>query len=290
MNNQFFTLNNDNQEYQKEVIQVGILNKILLPNEDQIHLEVTEIEKNLGARWIEETETYLEIAGGKIGVLAAEFKLNAINQLQTAAEQLSTNPTPCANYLTGLKLFYAFKNGKFTLYYRPVKFCNLSKSYGQGSQLFGQYKLYENANSYFKYSDPNFVEVTDAAEKQAILAEIDAYKIQIKIKHRDTDPLAPFISSVDISGDVCSVIFSFQEMLALGLASYGTSNIRIWNSVEVISYNLDQWNKHGLLLSTENVTSSGGSINVYAYQGSFANLSHMCPPSCIGDFTFRLKA
>lgn len=291
MNNQFLILKGYSTKIQNTVIQVGLLKKTVISNEEELHLEITEIDKKIAEPMIEESVNYLEINGNSIGLLAMEIPLLAFDSLWQKAGEIDPYPDSCTSYITGFKMFYAVREGVFTLYFRPVKFCLLSKCYGQGAQLFGRYKLHEVSSTYYKYVQPAFVEVTDSNEKNTILTEFANYRNLVKIRHRDGDTdRTPFIAESDITGDVCATIFSFQEVFALAEASSSSVNIRFWNSIEDVTYNNDRWNKHGLLLSTEVVTYAGPVISVHTYCGSFANLSHMCPPSCTGDLLFRLKA
>jgi hypothetical protein len=259
----------------------------LLPGEDQIYLKTSEVDSEVAERMIESAGNFIQVNGKPIVQQAAQPRTEALRNLQVIAKNISTHPEPCTNYITGLKIFYAIRNNAFVLYYRPVKFCRTSIYPGPGNKKYGNYDSHENINSYYYYDGTDFVEETDSEKLQDIKNHIGSYQdavYGIRIRHKilAETPFAPYAAD-----DVTAVTFSFQEFFALIEANSLTNVIRIWNVIEGTEYPNSTDILHALLLSTESIISLDGNVIVYGFAKSFANLSHLCPPSC-NKFQYQL--
>jgi hypothetical protein len=259
----------------------------LLPEEDQIYLKTSEVDYEVAERMIESAGNFIQVNGKPIVQQAAQPRTEALRNLQIVAKTISTHPEPCTNYITGLKIFYAIRNNAFVLYYRPIKFCRTSVYHGAGNKRYGNYDSHENLNSYYYYDGTDFVEETDSEKLKEIKNHIGTYQDVvngIKIRHNilAETPFTPYAPD-----DVTAVTFSFQEFFALMEANSLTNVIRIWNVIEGSEYPNSTYILHALLLSTESIISVGGNVIVYGFAKSFANLSHLCPPSC-NKFQYQL--
>lgn len=264
----------------------------VLPDEDEIYLMISAVDPKDAERYIETAGDFIWINNNPIIQQAAQPRIQAIRDLQAIAKSIPTNPEPCNNYITGLKIFYGIKNTAFILYYRPVKFCRSSLYDIGGRETWGTYQVYQDVNSYYYYDGTDFINETDAAKLQIIKDEINAYQdINNGVKIRRSQIVgtqrSSFIKSAHRSGDVESVTFSFQEFFALMDANPVSNVIRIWNVIKGREHPNENL-VHDLLLSAESIVSINGDVQIPTFTGPFADLSHLCPPSCNGDFDFRL--
>lgn len=260
-------------------------------DEDTLYLETSTVSRTAAEAMVNESPKTIKIHGKNINVKAIEIDTLALDGLCTLAKQLAPGVT-CSNFITGFRIFYSV-NKEFTLYFKPVKFCRDSHTYGQGGQHFGHYKMYESL-TYYKYNGgPNFTEVLTLGETQSINDSIDVFKRTATTIMR-SGSFGPFRDLPDLKGDVKSLIFCFQEVNSLRKANKPDKYVRFWNAIEKIPHLNAMEAKHILLLSIQDFVSSGQTINIPTYSGELANLSHLCPPSCGTTasngtiYTFRL--
>lgn len=267
--------------------------------EDHLLIPVLGTNSETAAReiWLSKLCLGVGSANTPLALQAAVISTAAVAALAATATAMSCAlpPAACQGTVTGLKIMYALNGNSLVLYYKPLKFCRASRGFGQGVQYFGQYQVSEATDLYtYSAASSSFVPVTGAAIQQAT-TEINAYqqtKTGIQIVRSDTRRTG-FVDTPTIVGDVKSLIFPIQELLAIGKSPGNKGNIYLWNSIsEISSPGETPLVKHTLLLSSDDVTQSGNIVYVSALGSAFANLSHLCPPSCgiaAGEnFTFRL--
>ena len=138
-------------------------------------------------------------------------------------------------------------------------------------------------NTYYTYvntKDSFKIAVATATD----LACINTYTSNIKINHfrskniKPDDTTLKFIQADDSSGDVRSVIFSFQEIDSLITGNNYKKYVLLENAVEDETFKKIKYLKHHILLKASN------DLNRFTndFTDMYGNLSHLCPPSCNG--------
>lgn len=256
-----------------------------IPGENTLQLTIMEVETNLAIREIELSKTFLRIESKTVAPRVANINTAAIDSMLNFAKTLTVSAT-CTNYVTGIKMEYAIgSNSLLGLYYKPVKFCRQFLASGQGVENFGIYTLPIEGPRYEYINNTFSLAASDAT------TSISNYTTLIKIQHTTTTttPVPTTITPYDVT----SVIFTFQELKALIDDNSGAKNLRIYNCMREISIDPSISSlKHSLIVTTDNIKLYPNETKGRrSFKGKYANLSHLCPPSCIGDlFVFRLKS
>lgn len=285
-------VNNINEVYAKFV---SVLISSVYPDEDQLYTEVSSVDSAEAERKIEDSRQFFAIGSTPLEPKIVELDTTEIDNLRDIAAGISTPNGD--KWVTALKLLYAIDSGgNFKLYYKPVKLSRGAltvKIAGPGNSFYYNYALRENANQFFKYEDDAFSEITTVTQLNVVSDDIARYShptagIKIKPNRWDTLP-RPHNRLTDEEGDVTSVILPFQTFKRLADANPGRPNIILWNSVKETIYGEKNYIKHDIIMSSDDITVVGGDIKVPTASGRFANLSHLCPPSCGGDFALRIR-
>lgn len=287
-----------NFESTSSFLSINTLTSTLINKEDNLLMRVVAVDGETALREIRHSLVYLGVgpSNTRLNIQAVAINTAAINDFTRTASIINCTLAPgiCQGTVTAIRIIYGLNTNSLTLYYKPVKLCRASRSYGQGGEYFGQYKGNEE-NTIYSYSSGSttFTPLSGTALSNAT-AQIAKYQeanngIQI---FRDNTP-DDFRSGDDISGDVKSIMFPLQELMAVAKSPGNKGLIYLWNSIsEINSPNEKPFIKHTLLLSSDDVTNTGNVVYLPIYGSSFANLSHLCPPSCgtanNDYFTFRL--
>lgn len=252
---------------------------------------VTQVAPKNAEQAIESAPDYFKVNNVALSILAIEIKKAAIVSLHGIATELRCD---CEDSLLGLRIIYALSsNYSLTFYFQPLLFCPVSETVtGAGGRVYRRYELCTEGNFYtYAPESLNFQLVTDIANKDAEVLRYQTPVTGLKVLDTGTTPFSwrNFIDANTISGDVKSLIFSFDQIEEVYNRTGIDGKIRFWNAVgNLETKNYGVLTKHLLLLSSDDVTYSGN--NVIPSLRGFADLSHLCPPSCNGrNFFFILK-
>jgi hypothetical protein len=211
------------------------------------------------------------------------------------------------NHITAVKISYGLdKKNKICLLYTPLAFISPIPKYGSKSEFIGYEYTIVDKGDFYIHEGRGFRIATP--EEQNFLKEytnIDPKQARIHIKHKPKEELTPFKE-----GDVRSVIFSFQEIFALvqnnmdKLSKTARKFINISNYIRQVSGVSGKENKHSLLMLSSNSIRENASFSDFLeslelldinsmlefidFLEKYADLPHLCPPSC-GSAIIRLE-
>jgi hypothetical protein len=201
--------------------------------------------------------------------------------------RLANSQVKCANFLTGIRITLGMQNNAIVFLYQPV-YMHDTGTYRQENSY---YVFDLDPKTYYTYDPAKFLFVKYNGDAAALCKN---YYTNIRIIHTQDATLETF--NQDFSGrqswknDTKSIIFSFQEIFRLYHDNTNETdgqryckNIYIRNgAANYRKGKLNQWRiKHTVLFSIDN-----GSLNSFlslpqiTEVGRFANLAHLCPPSC----------
>ena len=257
----------------------GALNAFIADNPV---VEVSHMAPKVAKKAIDKSRLHISLNDEPVDLLAQQIQISKLATLVQSAEGLQCGAA--TRTLVGVKISYGLDGaGKLKLYYVPVKFKLLNEDWGPGGAIYGRYELCDSAGAY-TYEANAFNAVQNI---QTMYNAMTAYQNALAIaRNENGTDIQPFKWQTDIRGDVRSLIFSLDQLLALQNTPGNNGNIKIWNAAGKL---LGQANKylikHLLLVSSDDVVVNGEVIDVTDHP--FSDLSHICPPSCNGnDFIF----
>ncbi|MCW3103304.1 MAG: hypothetical protein JWO09_1744 [Bacteroidetes bacterium] len=194
---------------------------------------------------------------------AAGIRAKAFDTLEEIA--YSFGPAS-AHYILALKINYGLDttNKTMSLLYQPLL---LDKD----STTTGRY-LPKGNSTYYKYNTTfkRFEVATD-------ISCLQLYKDRITFKRPGQKYFSVFDTTNDITGDVESLVFSFQEIKKI-IDENKTEILYLCNAAEYVEDKDKVDIKHSILLGPDEITKT------LIFYRKFANLSHLCPPSCNEHF------
>ncbi|MFL5763611.1 MAG: hypothetical protein ACJ77K_06685 [Bacteroidia bacterium] len=178
------------------------------------------------------------------------------------------------HHVLGLRFIYGYDiaHRKISILYQPVYLKNID--YPKKSNA--HYQPYAHSTLYKYQSGASHRFVVATSTDTACIA---AYKDHIWCLHHGKANFERFISKNDSTGNVRSIVFSFQEIDA-EIIDNGAKTIILHNAGENVFKNTNK--KHVLILGCETLK------GVILFYRKFGNLSHLCPPGC-SDSYFDLK-
>jgi hypothetical protein len=259
-----------------------------ITGEDKIFLEVFPVDTLVAVTHIDSTKCMLLCNGlNTLSALGIEtITAVALNDFRKIATQIVPTSTSCTNFITGIRIIYGLQDNKILAFYRPVLGCRSNTLINSSSALQATYAINEGTE-YYQYTPTGFLQAKTVDDINNIKSFIQNYSLSIVIK--ESTSTRTFNPAQDSTGDVTSVIFPFQELFAITDVNVILS-ICLWNSIRWVSYNHAMHAKHSILLSPSNITALpfAPPVTVCDFKDSYANLGHLCPPSC-GSIYFRLR-
>lgn len=176
---------------------------------------------------------------------------------------------------------------RMKLLYKPVVMSKVKDSTDaiNSATLWGIYHLEPNTFSYYTYN-----RATRSFNTTTDLSCISSYTNSVMIKH-DKAHLDAFISTgPDAQKDVTSMIFTFQEIDSLVSQNPNNMYIRVLNAAIDCSNTTTPYIKHTLLLGPSCLDPQLINMKFFGqdFDHKYANLSHLCPPSC-STHIYQLK-
>lgn len=291
--------------------------------EDAVLLDEMGISEKKGESHINSCEDYFEMYGGPIQDLKIdEVMREAFNDLYGMACQLVPENLPKdSGYITAVRIYWGIDPEKKMIrpVYQPV--CLILSSKGLYPDCWlnytneysilnntAQLQVYNSATAKFgSYTQGNF-ETT--------------YYNTMKFIRKAGDPPQPFADTEDITGDVKSQVFTFQEIFA-EMYINGKNSLFLYNSARRVQKRVAKLDlmKHVIYLSARDPFASAASLttnagglqkasfkvmnaffdgntitmhtqrieeNMDLHKYNFADLAHLCPPNC-SVFKFTME-
>jgi hypothetical protein len=242
--------------------------------EDSIDLSLNPIDTAKGHRQMDTCKWFIKIQGiTSLPSYADSIESTALAALRLIASGLQS-PTP-DHYICALKIIYALNadSTKMELLYKPVL---LKRKVIDTPKVNVEYEP-TVAPSFYKYDHTidSFVTTND-------ISGIARYRNAMKFKRLGSSVFTDFDPN-DSTGDVRSIVFSFQEISA-ELKQNKSTVLFLLNADESVKISGQMFLKHTLLLAPDVLRFTKDTI----FYRRFGNLSHLCPPSCNNHF-FNLK-
>jgi len=245
----------------------------------------------LGPHVLDTTSAQMEISifpnivstwvNSALPLMIDSIKSDGFCALKDSADAMHARDPGCTEYLTALRICYGLSTDftKVVALYQPVYLCNIGSIGGKTN-----YSLKRGLGNYYSY-DPtseSFSRTTDSTC-------LERYKDSILIVHKVGESRSHFRNppANDTLGDVNSIVFTFREIAAVINDNNATPYVKVWNAIQeltIVSVG-ETLNKHAIVLGPKQLriplkpfTSPCGSG---LFCNKFANLGHLCPPSCI---------
>lgn len=248
-----------------------------------IAIEKTEIEEIDAEKVILSSKTYFSIKNAiDLNPQVITIKSSHIDTLRKNAD--SKPSQNLAGWVGGMRCIYAIDtNNEFKLYFRPLYFKLIENIYSQGNELHGIFETIEKKDILWRYdynSQIGFIPIHSGdPDYSKISADIDKYKHQqdgIFIKRTEGNlPKEPYAQN-----DVTSILYTFQEFIALTDENPKSDEVKIWNYVKKVKMNDQILVQHDLMLSTEDISLVDNGLSMGGKNTRFFDLSHLCPPHC----------
>lgn len=254
-----------------------------LLKEDAINIELNIVESGLGPPEIQKCIDHLQVENVALSqneLLIHNIKFDAFTDLFLKARKIIGGK----NDIAALKISFGIDDSnKICLFFQPIGLVFQQKFFNNKYEQHAQYKIVEGQlYRYDKDLDSFGTPVED------IKNEMGKYSQKIRIKHADSERSCSVFRNYnednEIYGDVTSLIFSFQEIFAVFHDNNYKAYVQIYNCIRLIPQAdpATALNKHGLLLFASNDKSPHDFNLTFesTYQDQYADLSHLCPPSC----------
>lgn len=287
MERKFIKKYGDSEIYAASAYNTYIASAPVYLEEDDLYTETSRVESEKAEINIELTSQFFRIGTSPIDSFVMNMKHSELEKLRTA-EAVKIPHNQGFSYVTGIKMIYAVKQSNFCLYFSPVKFSRdpkINPSIGNGLTINYTYDIVDSGKI-FKYENDAFIQITDADELVEINRQIQDYVrpgVGISLKPNRWEPSYRNHNQLPtIEGDTTSVILPFQTFEKFKLSNNLKDTFKLWNQVKDSVYNGKSYIKHDLIFSSDDIFSDKGDIIAPTFGGKFANLSHLCPPSCQG--------
>jgi len=217
--------------------------------EDSIDLSNHPVDEGPGNLQIRMCHDSVTINNVGLGRLVDSIPFKDFSILKSKAKAIGAADT--GNYILALKFIFGINtnNDKINLIYQPLYLKKKAP---------GKYEPAGDSMFVYNHGNGKFESINDSSD-------IIRYRQNIRFHGRT------FNAATDSSGDVKSLVFSFQE-IKQEIKDNQDSVVFLFNAAEILPGQTRI--KHTLLLGTEKVR-----ITPLFYR-KFGNLSHLCPPSC----------
>lgn len=260
---------------------LAFANTAIASPEDITDLHLAPIEFTTAYSKIEQAISTLSITTNSLYPIAAVIRIQHLLAFkELAAQQIAT--TTYTNYITAMQIHFAIDQvypDSIHLLYQPI---GLRRGLGANNTY--SYSIPNPTATYYEYSTVNGFQAVSNPTVQT-----KKYREDIRIKRTDTSLPPDFHKADDITGDVTSIIYTFQEMEEV-LYENNSITLNIWNYVNDTIVTSKTYTKHSLFLSPGyfSYPAQASLLGSVPFKGNFANHPHLCPPAC-EEFTFKIK-
>jgi hypothetical protein len=255
------------------------------------------VHRAVGEETVEISPSKIKLNGVAISIPAGEISSAQLAVFRDSAKAIPRDAGACGDWMPGMRIIYGQDGSFLVLYFQPVQLCAYS---GKFLSPKGQQQHFDLTNSggFYTYIGGQFVKLSPA-QIVDMNTKIDQYRKKKSAgSPYGVEILSPnnvwgeFVDNGDndAKGNVKSLVYPVDELITL--ANISGAKVKLWNAVEtaeVTDGNTTYHTKHDILLSTGDVYNNGNDL-IVPVNAAFANLSHICPPSCNGRvFTMYVK-
>ncbi len=263
-------------------------------NEVYPDFQATTVNTLLAKQVIEASGINFRLNGSALALKATELDSAQVNVLKGIALSLGSGSATCDEILPGIRIIYARSGSSLKLYYQPLLFCVTGARVDQHNGTFKRESTLTVEGTYYEYISNAFHELTSPSEIAAMNAAIANFQmLNSGLQVRKDGAYRNFIvtNDTDPNADVKSVVCPIQQLLDIcATPASGTGKVVLWNGVDPIGFQANpKLIKHTVLLSTDNVTATGGTI-IIEPTAVVSDYMHLCPPSCsVNQFSFFVQ-
>jgi hypothetical protein len=275
--------------------------------EKQVSLDACKVEPGEGMVAVERFNEFFKLKptteGGNpkdLPALIEKIKMSVIETLYAQARDHETTN----EFITALRITLAADGTKVKAIYSALQLNCVETYYDVCANPISKYTVGWEGT---KYEIQN-----DTLVQATITDPPKSYSDNIHVSEMGNGSYRNAQYGNTITHDVQSHILTFQEIFKLAKDNHPMSNVHLYNALRQVN----ELAKHGVLLTPVtliNVTSGGTTainelmpteaanglktiagtkafnlVNVSSKPGGFANMSHLCPPSCSG-FLFIME-
>ncbi len=253
----------------------------IISGEDPIDLSADVVQVNSGKNY----ETYaisdLKISNTSIEPVTFMLYKYVINRLQGIANQLG--PTGgSGGYITGLQIKYGIDTThspySIELFLRPGYFKRGSTAGIANTYYYNTVAADNNPSNFFYSLSTDGTITQDVTGKN--VDDQKHYQKYMTIVHYTNDPKPWFNPSMSDTGDIRTLIYSFQELDTIMKVNSDTA-IKLRNISYPFPVGSTPYLKHDLLLVPSGLNLTNTSLMKTNFPTKvYANLANMCPPDC----------
>jgi hypothetical protein len=249
-----------------------------LAAEDSIDMSEMALDETYGIQQFTLLSTYLEIDNVAVPAeIMDSISLVAFDTLKYESRSLAGT----GRHVNAVQIHHGVDaNNRMQLVYTPVCLTHSVDFYDGHLNRIGTYSIIPSSKTYtYNTAQRRF----DQVNASVAATFTDAYRENMRLKRT---PAGEF--EVYQDGDVTSVIFPYQEIETLAAHNYsggGDKRIHVCNAVKTQTISGTEYIKHSLILAVDSLVPFTDTTD---FRGKFANLAHLCPPSC-GLVIYKLK-
>jgi hypothetical protein len=169
--------------------------------------------------------------------------------------------------ILALKIIFGAENESFHFVFQPVCLGQIGEGYEAHGVKQGLFQIF--ASDFCREFNKEFTPLDDPFPYQAY------YQSEVKIARKKGKPLGHFI----LGHDTEYAIITFQEIFTLLKDNSNSVNLNIYNCIRRRYTNEDLDFRHSLIFASGNM---GPNFADPVFENKYANLIHLCPPSCTG--------
>ncbi len=261
-----------------------------LPGEDSLNVNADTLHISSGNNRFTLKDTCLYVVvSGKLSSIDSLNDLVDTIYMRNLYDTASAKNSGVHN-VTALQIKYGLHNHKVKLYYKALSLDRDSTTKPGVTPKLGYYSNHHPFDSnYYCYTGSGFMR---APYKNQFLKDSLNYIDSIRIRHHLNNPTPGyFYTANNDTGDVHSVIFSFQEVYSLIKNNSGSRYVKVSSIGQRVKMSITlSFYKHSIMLGPNSLQpgghGTGGGSGVY--YNVYADLAGMCPPQC-SELQFQLK-
>jgi hypothetical protein len=245
--------------------------------EDVLDMSEMALEETYGVQQFTLLSTYLKIENVAVPAeIMDSILLSAFDSLKYESGNLAGS----GRHVKAVQIHHGVDASKrMQLLYTPVCLTHSVDVYDGHLNRLGTYTIIPSSKTFtYNTAQQKFVRVNATA----LSTLTGAYKNYMRIKHTPAGSYEAYQN-----GDVTSVIFPYQEIDTLAAHNYeadAEKYIYVCNAVKSQTISGTEYIKHSLILAADGLIP----LDSTDFRRKFANLAHLCPPSC-GLLIYTLK-